>query len=881
MNSHASPTVVRFGACEVRFAERQLLVDGEPAKLGARAFDLLVAMIERRERTVSKNELLELVWPGLVVEENNLQVQISTLRKLLGQQTIATIPGRGYRFTAALAAAPTPTSTTERLRTSPLAPGSETRLKADDAPDRLPPLIGRDDDLAALRKLLEEHPLVTLTGTGGIGKTRLARAAVQALRDEAHADVCWVDLASVAECDKVVVAVAQALGVNLPPGRPPLHVLAQALAEQVLLLVLDNCEHVIDAVAALADALLRGPPRVRVLATSQEPIGVPLERTLRLRSLAWPSHEDANDVAKVAAYGATALLVERAQAADPRFALSAHNATAVVDICRQLDGIPLAIELAAARVKLLGMAGLRDRLGERFRILTAGSRLALRRHQTLHAALDWSHDLLTPDEQVVFRRLGVFAGGWTLEAAQDVASDEAAGEGVDRGIDRWAVLEHLGTLVDKSMVVAEGDDRPRYRLLETARAYALERLAQAGETEALAQRHARTMCSLLEQVYAGRFGEDGALDEAGYIALVRPEVDNLRAALAWATASAPPLAVALAAVATPALAMSGLVAEAIALLRRALPIADESVDDASAARLWCQAVMWGGDGSLPDEVLLRVTTLAERCCRRQQWSRALYHVLVGKAWRHVRLHEFDAARRAREEAAGIESPQWPGWLRADLLNLEVHWNSQVRKSADSAAVFERMAALLPTSGEETRHFRLRLNTAVGCNFRGEWQAAAAMLESLVDGARFRRGPSGSVGWAYGHLMLALVQLGRLDDARQRLRQALPYWQSEAILHAWLHSAIRLVIAQGRMADAMRLIGAEDAMPNQFGRLDTLSSGIRRESLRLIEAAEPDSARRAQWHREGEALDEDGIEALCLGEMSGVPAMTKSDAQDGI
>src|SRR5262249_30298489 len=152
---------------------------------------------------------------------------------------------------------------------------------------------------------------------------------------------------------------------------------------------------------------------------------------------------------------------------------------------------------------------------------------------------------------------------------------------------------------------------------------------------------------------------------------------------------------------------------------------------------------------------------------------------------------------------GIQSSQWPGWIRADLLNLEIHWNSQIGKSVDSAGVFERMAALLPASGEETRQFRLQLNTAVGCNFRGEWQAAAAMLESLVDGARWRRGSPGNVGWAYGHLILALVQVGRLDDARRRLRRALPYWQSEAILHAWLHSAIRLVVAQGRLADAMR------------------------------------------------------------------------------
>ncbi len=736
-----------------------------------------------------------------------------------------------------------------------------------------PPLIGRAHELAEVCDLVRQHRLVTLVGAGGIGKTRLARAASQALRDDAQAP-CWVDLASVAEPDKVVVAAAQVLGASLPPDAPPPRALAQALAEQTLLLVLDNCEHVVDAVAALVDALLAGAPGVRVLATSQEPIGLPLEHQLRLGTLAVPSEADAGDVATVAASGATALLVERARAADPHFALTADNAPAVVDICRRLDGIPLAIELAAARVKLLGVAGLRDKLGERFRVLTAGSRLALRRHQTLHAALDWSHGLLTPDEQTVFRRLGVFAGGWTLEAAQQVAADDLAGP----PIDEWAVLEHLGTLVEKSMVVAEGDDRPRYRLLETARAYALERLAQAGETEALTRRHARVMCALLTQAHEARFGEDGTISEADYVARTRPEIDNLRAALAWAMAEDLPLAVALASVAASAFALSGLTNEALAIVRRALAIAGERVEDAHTIRLCCQAVAWGGERALPDEVFLPAVALAEQGCRHHGWPRALYAVLVSKAWRQVRLHEFDAAQPVWDEAVALENPRWPGWLRTDLLNLQTHWNSQTGKSADSLPVFERMVALLPAHGEESRRFRLVLNQAVACNHRGEWQAAAALLEPLVDRARPQRGAptAGStrsahqIGWGYGHLMLSLVRQGRLDDAGVRLRQALPYWRFGGILHVWLYSAIRLIVAQGRIADAMRLTAAEQRMPN-YGRYDALSWGTRQDTLRLIEAAEPDPARRAQWRREGEALDEDAICALCLGGTGGAPA----------
>jgi predicted ATPase/DNA-binding winged helix-turn-helix (wHTH) protein len=471
----------RFGSIELRPAERQLVVGGEPAKLGARAFDLLLALVERRERVVSKNELLDLVWPGLVVEENNLQVHISTLRKLLGPAVIATIPGRGYRFTQA------PDRPAAEPAASPVL--SAEALAAGVPAEALPLLVGRDDDLGALRALVLAHRVVTVAGASGIGKTTLARALAYRSRNTFGDGVCLVELAPVSEASSVATAVATALQVKLV-NQLPIDAIAQALGVRSMLVVLDNCEHLLHAVAELVESLRPAAPGVHWLATSQEPLKLVGEQVFRLGALALPVEETV-DAARRA--GAVALFEERARAADPRFVLTVDNVAAAIDICRHLDGIALAIELAAARVPLLGVEGLRRRLDERLQVLTSGPRLALPRHQTLRAALEWSHSLLTPVQQTVFRRLGVFAGSFALEAAQEVAADEA--------IDRWAVLDELGALVDKSLVVAEPDTfgEPRYRLLETMRQYALDRLDAAGDGDATRTRHLDVFVALVEQ----------------------------------------------------------------------------------------------------------------------------------------------------------------------------------------------------------------------------------------------------------------------------------------------------------------------------------------------------------------------------------------------
>jgi predicted ATPase/DNA-binding winged helix-turn-helix (wHTH) protein len=503
----------RSGTIEIDAVRRLVSIDGAPAKIGARAFDVLLALVERRERVVSKHELMDLVWPKLVVEESNLLVHMVALRKLLGPRAIATIPGRGYRF-----ALPVDAVGGGLADAKPPSAASKGNL-----PDS-PPLFGRVQDLDAVHVLLRERMVISIVGAAGIGKTRLAMAAAASAQFEFPDGRWWVELAAITEGTQIPSSIAETLGIQLPPGRSPDEMLARALAPRNLLLVLDNGEHLADEIAALIDLVRAYAPNVLLLVTSQELLKCRDEQVYRLGPLAVPASAHLENASE---FGAVALFVERAHAADSRFRLAEDNVEVVVDICRRLDGIPLAIELAAARVPLLGVNGLHARLNQMFDVLSGGARMKLRRHQTLRAALEWSHGLLSADEQAVFRRLGVFAGGFSLELAQQVVSDER--------IDQWLVLDLLGRLIDKSLVIAQGEAEPRYRLLETTRAFALEQLARAGESKAMLRRHAQVICELMAVMNA-KFGRLGAFSPTERTRAML-ELSNLRAALDWTMAS--------------------------------------------------------------------------------------------------------------------------------------------------------------------------------------------------------------------------------------------------------------------------------------------------------------------------------------------------------
>ena len=514
-------TTVRFGQCQLRPHSGELLVDGVPAHLGRRAFDILMLLIEAHGDLVTKDEILSRVWPKRVVEENTLQVRISSLRRALGKDRacLETLSGRGYRFVADIiegGAAQTPSDQGATSSAPPPDARPLTNLSASPSP-----LIGREAEVALLIELATQHRLVTLTGAGGIGKTRLALEVARRLLPD-FADGVWLaELAPLSDVDLVSDAVAAALGLKFAGGSVSPERVAKALGSKRLLLVLDNCEHVIDAAARLAEALVRASPAAHVLATSREALRADGERVVWVRGLDVPA-EGEEDVETVLRHGAVRLFIERAGAADQQFSPE-KCVPAMATICRRLDGIPLAIELAAARAPMLGVESLASRLDDRFGLLTCGYRTALPRHQTLRATLDWSYELLSDEERAVLRRLAVFAGSFLLGSACAVAADSR--------IAASDVVDHVANLVAKSLASVDvADAVAEYRLLETTRAYALEKLSESGELDSVARRHAEHYRDLLEQAPA----ESQIQSSADRLAAYRREIDNVRTALDWA-----------------------------------------------------------------------------------------------------------------------------------------------------------------------------------------------------------------------------------------------------------------------------------------------------------------------------------------------------------
>ena len=502
------PPQVTFGSFRLDRVNRSLHRGLSVIALRPKAFAVLEHLVTRAGRLVTKDQLLAAVWPGTTVTDTVLKVCVREIRDALGDDSdaprfIETAHRLGYRF---------------------IGQAAHTNL-----PTRLSSLVGRQREIVDITQALERSRLLTLTGAGGSGKSRLALEVAGSLDEKFNDGVWWVDLAPLGDESFVPQAVATVFGVRDQPGQILTHVLRRFLAPREVLLVVDNCEHVIGASASLLQALLQAAPRLRILATSREPLRSDGERVFLVPPLSVPGSEHALLPDGSLEYESVRLFAERAQAALPSFALSSSNCQAVADICRHLDGMPLAIELAAARIRALSPEQIAARLDDCLRLLGSGHRTELPRHQTLRAAIDWSYDLLTDSERRLLRRLSVFVDSFTLEAAEDVAAGS--------GADGTGVVDILSHLIDKSLVHAtdrEGTIR-RYRLLETVRQYAYEQLLAAEDASPTLAQHTDHYLRLVEGIEP----RINTSDRQTWLAVLEREHSNLRIVLERRSRDAP------------------------------------------------------------------------------------------------------------------------------------------------------------------------------------------------------------------------------------------------------------------------------------------------------------------------------------------------------
>ena len=751
------------GSFELFPARRELRVNGSAVTLGSRAFDLLMAFAERPGRLITKAELIDAAWGREDVGDFNLHVQISALRKHLGKEAIATIPGRGYLCRLTLQEA-VPVAVKVASRPYELALTQE--------------LFGRGDDIASVRQLLGEHALVVVTGAGGVGKTSLARALLRH-RQGCHAEgTATVDMTTIESVTDIPAALGTAMRVSLGTG-DPIAVLVQALRPLDALILLDNAETLIDGVAVIVAALLEACTSLRFLVTSQVQMKHGDAHHYRLDPLPLPLPSTLPSVEEAFGYAAIALFDARVRVADPRFRLDAGNLAAAIEVCRTADGLPLALEVLAARCASLGLHAAQQHLDARLRWPNGHAPFAPDRQKNLSAVMDWSHSLLAREQRFAFRRLGVFAGGFTLEMIHGVLSDQVH--------DETTRIDLLASLVEHSLVSQDLADAQRYRLLETARTYALEQLAAAGETEATRGLHARTLRDLSETAYL----ECWHLPEAEFVARYGAELDNLRYALRWSLQHDAQLAIALAGASGRLWRCLSVHQEGLRWLERAAQMIDPHTPHAAAARLWeAIALQYGESASVEGrEAARRAAALYEQAGDRRGRYLALAHL----AYSYRYLDDADEAQLAFDELQRLEDPAWPASVRLFGARIEPSAASHEQRVATGRAVNEARLALATAAGSDYEVNSALVNLADLALMAGDTDEAVTRNRALL--ARLSRRYLASRAIALGNLIEALVVQGNLE-------------QAHAVVPEFVDTTTRLEFMFGMFAvDALALLAA--------------------------------------------------------------------------
>jgi Predicted ATPase len=848
--------VYEIGPFRLDSAAKVLLRSGVPEPLGARAVAVLLVLVRHANDYVLKQALLDAVWPGIVVEEANLGVQVAAIRRILGQANggqhwIETLPRRGYRFVGPVC---------EHR--------GESKRSDGDNPTNLPvPLtsfIGRERELIEIKRELARRRLLSVVGTGGIGKTRLALQAANEVVGAYRDGVWFVDLARLADAKLVPNSIAQVLRVRESLSGPLIDGLCAYARTRQLLLVIDNCEHVLAACAAISETMLQRAPELSILATSREPLGNAAEQTYLLRPLSLP--DGSETMHSMQRSEAIQLFVERARQRQPEFELTSENAPALAELCVRLDGIPLALELAAARVHAFSLEQINARLDDRFRLLTGGSRTALPRQQTLRATLDWSHALLTQRERTILRRLAVFIGGLTLEAAACVASDDA--------IDEFAVTDALSQLVARSLVVAEIDaSGARYRQLETTRAYALEQLAAAGESSEIARRHAAYMVRLFSSAPEHWL----RMSDRSWRGLYMPERFNLRAALEWAFGPGGDavLGVRLAGASGPVWLEMSLHAEGRQRLELALERVVPSTPLLDQARLWLWLGMLFGD-SMPNEG--RIAKQRAVAFYRELGDRTgLGFSLVQSALALAQSGKLEEAATNLDDALPLLHDT--GLIKSIARHAEVCGLLQIKRSnlANAREHLDRAFDLYREAGAEREANRMLTNLAELTWMLGDLQAAAESFRKVIVMLRDSSlTTTNMLGFGLCNLSGVLTGLGQLDEALLTAREGLPLLV--AVGSGWIHAdhfALRVAL-EGRLEDAAKLSGYADSQYAERQALRHPNEARARERLRSMLQGHFGTAALGRLLADGARLDDKEATRLAL-RAAGAPSESLASA----
>ena len=746
--------LLRIGPFEVYPSERLLRAGGTAVEIGARAFDLLLVLAENPGRLVTKAALIERVWPRLVVDENNLPTQIASLRRVLGAGAIRTVPRFGYRLDLPVSRAPVADG-------APAAANGRGHEAMSAGAERAGTLIGRAADLEAIRDALARDRQLTLVGAAGVGKSRLAQEVIALEAERRGIQGRTVALEPLDCAERLPSAIALAVGVPLPEGGDRFEALGRALEGSREFIVLDGAEHLAAGIAEALAALVARAPELRILVTSQTPLGRMGETVYRLNPL--PVDD------------AVRLFAQRAALADRRFELGSGNAATVEEICRRLDGNPLAVELAAARVASFGLAALLAHLDDRFRLLKLSGNAAGGRHGVLQAAFDWSYRLLGEAEQRVFDRLGSFPGSFSLDAAAHAVADDA--------IDVPGAIDLVGRLVDRSLVTMLPGEPARFSLLETARCYARSRLEATGATAESSRGMARATLRLLDLAYEAYW----SVDEALWLHEHEPELDNVRAALEWARSNDPALAVAL---------------------------LNDAMHPARLARFWEAVAAY--DSERQFDRARYAAELAAGLYARSGEARGQAYALLQLAlnWRD----DLEGAGGALAKARRLQQPSWPTRLLAHGAIVEGALLASAGRFAESRAAYRRaldhaLAASERQALVATVHI---VELDIACNaLPGALQLARPLAMSLRHSGR-RETRQELLVLLFGALLLA----GEVDEARAAGVELLDVARRLGFgkLYLALDAMALLAAREGRLPLAVRIAVAAEAAHAGHGQL---------------------------------------------------------------